>query len=161
MFDSHDELVNRGRIKGQLPLEHVVWICKTSKKITKKLGFHLIFKTRDLQDVISTTIGNDINVTNTCLYLYVPVLIPNSDAQGMFIEFFKNNYTITYGSWYTERKVSTDGNEVQADIDSAQHVISPESLNASFQTAGRIATPNKNNNIAFFHNFNVKKKSSK
>ena len=95
------------------------------------------------------------------MYLYVPVLIPNSDAQGMFIEFFKNNYTITYGSWYTERKVSTDGNEVQADIDSAQHVISPKLLIASFQTAGRIATPNKNNNIAIFHNFNVKKKSSK
>ena len=79
----------------------------------------------------------------------------------MFFEFFTKIYTITYGSWYTERKLSTDGSEVQADIDSAQHVISPKSLVASLQTADRIATPNKNNNIAIFQNFNVKKKTSK
>ena len=36
---SHDEIVNRGRIKGQLPLEHIFGFCKTFKKITKFLAF--------------------------------------------------------------------------------------------------------------------------
>ena len=44
----------------------------------------------------------------------------------MFNESIKNNYTTTYESWYTERKLSTDGNELQVDIGSAQHVNSPK-----------------------------------
>ena len=37
--NSHDEFVNRGRINGQLPLEHIFGFCKTFKKITKFLAF--------------------------------------------------------------------------------------------------------------------------
>ena len=37
----------------------------------------------------------------------------------------KKNHTITYDSWYTERKPSTDGNEFHVDIGSAQQIISP------------------------------------
>ena len=69
----------------------------------------------------------------------------------------KNKYTITYDSWYTERKLSTDGNEIQVDIGSAQHINSPKYLIASFQTVNRIRAHNKNINIAFFDNVNVKK----
>ena len=75
----------------------------------------------------------------------------------VFNESIKNNLTITYDSWYTERKPSTDGNELQVDIGSAQHVNSPECLLGAFQKAVTIATPNKGCNIAIFDNVNVKK----
>ena len=67
------------------------------------------------------------------------------------------NYTITYDSWYTERKISTDGNELQVDIGSAQHINSPKYLTSAFQTEAKKGTPNKNNNIAIFDNVNVRK----
>ena len=45
--------------------------CKTFKKITKNLGFHLTFKTADLQKIIFRSKANDINVkivVYICLY---------------------------------------------------------------------------------------------
>ena len=59
---------NKGRIKGHLALEHIVGSCKSFKKIIKKLGFYLKFKMNDLQDIIFTTLANDINVTINILY---------------------------------------------------------------------------------------------
>ena len=44
LIDSHTMPVNRGKVKGQLPLEHVIGFCKTFKKITKILGFHITIK---------------------------------------------------------------------------------------------------------------------
>ena len=35
---------NKGRYKGQLALENIFGFCKTFKKITKNLGFHITFK---------------------------------------------------------------------------------------------------------------------
>ena len=58
---------------------------------------------------------------------------------------------------YTERKLSTESNELQGDIGSSQHVNSPKFLNGAFQIADRIARPNKDNNIAIFDIVNVKK----
>ena len=55
--------VNKGKVKGQLALEHIFGFCKAFKKITKNLGFHLILKMIDLQDTIFTTIADDTNVT--------------------------------------------------------------------------------------------------
>ena len=112
LINSHDEPIIGEKIRGQLPLEHIFGFCKTFKNITKKLGLHSTFRTADLQNIKFTSIANDINVTINSLYLYVPVLISNTDTQLMFNESIRNNYTITYGSWYTERKVSTDGNEL-------------------------------------------------
>ena len=117
--------------------------CKTYKKITKKLGFHLTFKTADLQDIIFTSIGNDINVTINSLYLFVTILFSNTEAQVMSNEFNKNIHTITYDSCFTERKLHTDGNELKVEFGSAQHVNSPKYLIASFQTADRIGARNK------------------
>ena len=59
-FNNHDIVANKCKIKGELPLEHVIGFCKTFEKTTKNLGFHLIFKTTDLQVIISATIGDDI-----------------------------------------------------------------------------------------------------
>ena len=43
--------------RGQSRLEHIFGFCKTFKKITKSLGFHLTFKTANLQDNIYTRLA--------------------------------------------------------------------------------------------------------
>ena len=44
----------------------------------------------------------------------------------MFKESFEKIFTMAYDSWYTGRKLSTDGNELQLDFASAQHINSPK-----------------------------------
>ena len=85
MINNHD-LANKGKIKGQLALEHIFGFCKSFKKITKNLGFHVTFRTADLQDIIFTSICDNINVIINSLYLFVPTLIPNTETQLMFNE---------------------------------------------------------------------------
>ena len=68
----------------------------------------------------------------------------------MFNESIMNIYTITFGSWYTERKISNDGRELQVDIGSAQNINSPRYLICAFQSQNRIGIPNKANNFAIF-----------
>ena len=143
-------VANKGKYKTKLELEHIFGSCETFKKITKNLGFDLTFKTANLQDIIFTTIATDINVTINNLYLYVPILIPITQTQVMFNESVMNNYTISFDSWYTERKISNDGRELQVDIGSAQHINSPKYLIGVFQTQNRIGVPNKANNFAIF-----------
>ena len=74
----------------------------------------------------------------------------------MFNEAILNNYTITFDSWYTERKISNDGRELQVDIGSAQNINSPKYLITAFQTNAR-TTPNKASNPAIFDDNNVTK----
>ena len=100
LINNHAVEANKGKIKGQIPLEHKFGFCETFKKITKKLGFQLQFKMNDLQDIIFTTIANGINVTIDSLYLYLPILIPNTQTQVMFNEAIMNNYTTTFDSWW-------------------------------------------------------------
>ena len=100
-------------------MEHIFGFCKAFEKITINLGFLLTFKTTDIQNIIFTTIANDIDGTIKRLYLNVLVIIPYSNAQVMFNESIKIIYTINCDSWYTERRLSTDGNELQLDIGSA------------------------------------------
>ena len=149
LINNHTD-ANKGNHKGRLELEHIFGFCKTFKKITKNLGFHITFETANLQDIVLTTIATDINVTINNLYLYVPILIPNTQTQVMFNESIMNNYTNTFDSLYTERKISNDGRELQVDIGSAQKINSPKYLIGVFQTQNRIGVPNKANNIAIF-----------
>ena len=156
LINNHDVAANKGNIKGHLSLEHIFGFCRTFKKITKNLGFHLKFKMIDLQDIIFTTIANDINVTINSLYLFVPKLMPSTSTQVMFNEAIMNKYTITFDSWYTERKISNDDRELQVDIGSAQHINSPKYLISAYQTAAR-TTPNNNANPAIFDRNHVTK----
>ena len=39
LINNHPQEVNKGKVKGQLALEHIFGFCKTFKKITKKLDF--------------------------------------------------------------------------------------------------------------------------
>ena len=46
LIDNHID-ANKGKIKGYLYLENIFGFFTTFKKVTKKLGFHLTFKTND------------------------------------------------------------------------------------------------------------------
>ena len=47
LIDNHTD-ANRGKIRGYLYLEDIFGFGKSFKKVTKNLGFHLMFKTNDL-----------------------------------------------------------------------------------------------------------------
>ena len=95
LIDNHTD-ANKGKIKGYLYLEDIFGFCKTFKKVTNNLGFHLTFNTNDLQNIIYSSMADDINVTIDNLYLYVPNLIPNVETQEVFNEATQNNYKISF-----------------------------------------------------------------
>ena len=64
--DNHTD-PNKGKIKKHLYLEDIFAFCKTSKSVTKNLGFHLMLKTIDLQDIIYPSMADEIKVTNISL----------------------------------------------------------------------------------------------
>ena len=47
LISNHTD-ANKGKIKGYLYLKDFFGFCKTFEKVTKKLGFHITFKTNDL-----------------------------------------------------------------------------------------------------------------
>ena len=155
LIDNHLD-ANKGKIKGYLYLEDIFGFCKTFKKVTKNLGFHLIFKTANLQDIIYTSMADDIDVTINSLYLYIPNLIPSVETQLMFNEDTQKNYEIYFDEWYTERRIISDL-LIQLDIGSAQNVIQPKYLICAHQTNLRTTTPDKKINIAIFDNMDIRK----
>ena len=141
LIDNHTD-ANKGKIKRYLYLEDIFGFCKTFKKVTKILGFHIMFKTANLQDIIYTSVDDDINVTIFSLYLYVPNLIPSVETQLMFNEATQNSYKISFDEWYTERRIISDL-LIQHNIGSAQNVIQPKYLICAHQTNLRTTTPDK------------------
>ena len=75
----------------------------------------------------------------------------------MFNDSIKNNYTLTFDSLYTERKIVTDGGEFQVDIASSQSTNSPKYLIAAHQTEVRVGTSNERNNVSIFDHVDVTK----
>ena len=122
LTDNHTD-ANKGKIKGYLYLEDIFGFCKTFKMISKNLGFHLTFRTNDLQNIIYSSMADDINLTISNLFLYVPNLIPSVETQVMFNEATQNNFTTSFDEWYTERRIISNTN-TQLDIGSSQHVKS-------------------------------------
>ena len=120
LIDNRAAPADKGKIKAQLPLEHILGFCNTFKKVTKNLGFEIFFKTANLQNIIYTSIadGTQINVTINSLFLCVPIIIPSTETQLMFNESIQNNYRIFFDEWYTERRIVTD-QIFQVDIGSA------------------------------------------
>ena len=155
LINNHTE-ANRGKIKGYLYLEDIFGFCKTFKKVSKNLGFHLQFKTNDLQEIIYTSMTDDIDVTINNLYLYVPNLIPSVETQVMFNEATQNNYKISYDEWFTERRIISD-TITQLDIGSSQNVQSPKYLIGAHQTKDRIDAPISTKNVAIFDNLDLRK----
>jgi len=89
LINNHSVEINRGKVKGVLRLEDIFGICKTFEKIFKNLGLHLTFETNYLQNISFTSFGDavDINVAIISLYLFVPLLIPNTQTQVMYNEY--------------------------------------------------------------------------
>ena len=99
--------------------------------------------------------ADDINVTIDSLYLYIPSLIPSVETQLMFNEATQKKYKISFDEWYTERQLISHL-LVQHDFGSAQQVNSPEYLISAHQKSLRTTTPDKKNNIAIFHNLDLR-----
>ena len=154
LIDNHLD-ANKGKIKGYLYLEVFFGFCKTFKRVTKNLGFHIMFKTANLQNIIYTSMADDINVTINSLYLYIPNLIPSVETQLLFNEATQNIYKISFDEWYTERRIITDLLD-QHDIGSAQNVIQPNYLICAHQINLRTTTPDKKINIAIFDNIDLR-----
>ena len=57
-------MIIKSKIGANFPIEHIFGFCKTFKKITKGLGFHLQQKTSDEKqnNNYKTLGGNDVNV---------------------------------------------------------------------------------------------------
>ena len=53
MLLNNNEEASRGKNKGKQKLEHIFSFSKTFKNITKNLGFHLTFKTANIQGIFS------------------------------------------------------------------------------------------------------------
>ena len=156
LIDNHTD-PNKGKITGYLYLEDIPGFCKTFKKVTKNLGFHVTFKTNDLQDIIYTSMDDDdINAIIYSLFLYIPNLIPSVETQLMFNEATRKNYKISFIEWYTERRVISDM-ICQLNIGSAQQVNSPKNLICAHQIKHRTNAPNKKINIAIFDNLDLRK----
>ena len=51
LINKHTD-ANEGKIKGYLYLEDIFGFGKSFEKVTKNLGFHLMLKTANLQDII-------------------------------------------------------------------------------------------------------------
>ena len=157
LINNHTVAANKGKITDQLPLEHIFGFCKTFKKVTKGLGFHISFKTADLQDLIFTTIATNINIEINSLYLFVPTFIPSAETQVMFNDSIKNSFNISFDSWTTDRKIVNTDLEYQLDIGSSANINSPKYLIVAHQTAARSGASNKANNISIFDNLDIRK----
>ena len=92
------------------------------KKITKDLGFHLTFKTADLQDIINTTLADDSETYFDILFLYVPLLIPYAQTQLIFNDSIENSFTLSVDSWCIDRKTVDSRLEYQVQIGRAQKI---------------------------------------
>ena len=103
-IDSHTNDDNKGKIRANLPLEHIFGFCKTFKKITKGLGFELQLKTSNEKlNIIYTTLGgNDGNVTINSIYLYIPSLVPSAEQQQIFNKAIRENFKLSFFAWVTD-----------------------------------------------------------
>ena len=147
---------NKGKIKGYFYLEDIFGFCETLKKVSKNLGFHLSFKTSDLQDIIYTSMTDIIDVTFNNLYLYVPNIIPSVGTQVMFNKATQINHKISNDEWFTERRIISD-TITQLDIGSSQNVQSPKYLIGAHQTKDRIDGTISTKNVAIFDNLDLRK----
>ena len=145
---------NKSKIKGNLYLEDIFGFCRKFKKVTKILGSRVMLKTSHLQDIIYTSMDDDIKVTINNLYLFVANLIQSVETQLLFNEATQNNYKISYDEYYTERRVISDV-IVQHDIGSVQQVNSPKYLISAHQTKNRTTSPGRKINIDIFDNVNL------
>ena len=61
-------------------------------------------------------------MTINSVYLYVPSLVPSAEQQHLFNEAIRENFTLSFDAWVTDRKPVNTGNEYQLDIGSASNI---------------------------------------
>ena len=154
VIDNHTD-ANKSNTKIYLYLEDFFGFCKTFKKVTKNLGFHIMFKTANLQDIIYTSMVDDINVAFNSLYLYISNLIPSVETQLLFNEATQNIYEISFDEGYTERRLISDL-LAQHDIGTTQQVNSPKYMIRAHQKNFRTTTPNKKSNKVISDNLDLR-----
>ena len=107
-----------------------------------------------------TTLGGiDVNVTIISIYLYIPSLVHSAEQQQMFNEAIRENFTLSFDAWVTDRKPGNTGNEYQLDIGSASIINIPFYLIVAHQKTQRdnpARPPNQFKN-AVFDNVDVKR----
>ena len=155
--NNHDVAAIKDENKGQLALEHIFGFCKTLTKISKQLGFHLTFKTVELEDIIYTTIGDNFKVNLDKSFFYVRIVLPDAQTQIMFNDSIKNSFTLSFDSWSTDRETADTQIEYQVDMGCSQNFNSPNYLTLADQTAAGIGVPNKANKFAVSDNLIVRK----
>ena len=80
LINNHTD-ANKGKLKGFLNLEDIFGFCKSFQKVTRNLSFHFILKLADLQDIIYTSMADDINVTVKSFHLFIHNLIPSVEFE--------------------------------------------------------------------------------
>ena len=118
--------------------------------------FPQIFKTAVIQNVIYTTLGNDITVTVDNVFLYVPAFFPDTATQRKINDSIFISFNISFDTWFTDRRVVDTGLECQLDIGSPQGVNSHKQLTALHQTAARMEVPKKANIVAIIDILDVR-----
>ena len=78
-------------------------------------------------------------------------------TQIKFNDSIKDSFTLSFGSWTSDRKTVDTQLEYQVDIGPAQSYNSPKCLIAVHQTADRIGVPNKGNKVSIFDHLDVRK----
>ena len=162
LINSHTNDDNKGKIRANLPPEHIFGFCKTFKKIKKGLGFELQLKTSNEKKnnfFTNNALINNVNVIINSFYLYIPSLVPSAEQQQMFNEAIRENFTLSFDAWITDRKPINTGNEYQLDIGSASNINIPLNLRVAHQTTQREnpARPIIQFNNAIFDHVDVKK----
>ena len=74
----------------------------------------------------------------------------------MFDDSIKNNFTLSFDSWSTDRKTVNTQLEYQVDIGTAQNINSSKYLIVFRQTAARVGVPNEKFIFAIFDNLKVR-----
>ena len=95
LINNHTD-ANKGERTEYMYLEVIFRFYKTFKKVTKNFSFHIMLKTADLQDIIYTSMADDINVTINNLYLWIQILLPPVETQIMFNGATLINYKMSY-----------------------------------------------------------------
>ena len=74
----------------------------------------------------------------------------------MFMDTIKSNFTLSFDSWMTDRKINNAGLEFQDDIFAAQNVSSPKYMKTAPQTKAREAGSNTLQHNAIFDTIDLK-----
>ena len=101
----------------------------------------------------------DINVTIHRIYLYIPSLVPSAEQQQIFNDAIRENITLSFDAWVTDRKPVKTGNKYQLDIGSASDINITLYLIVSHQKTQRDnpARPANQFNNAIFDHVDVKR----